>query len=118
MNHRHPRSRQPDPRDGLTRREQGIRKVSFTDQEFMRRGLRIVWRLARSQRELTCDDVRVRVPFRFLPAAPQSWAALMVNAAKAGYVRRTHRMAESGVASNHRRRVTVWRSHLNPRSAA
>lgn len=118
MKRRHPRSRQPDRRDGLTRREQGIRKVTATDHDFMQLALRIVWKIARRQRHLTCDEVRVRVPLRSLPVSPNSWAALFVNAAKAGYIRRTSANVESELASNHRRRITVWQSRLNPRKAS
>lgn len=94
----------------ITRKQRGIARCGYLDAPFMQAALRVVERKARALSLLTADDVRAAMAWRDQPRFPQSWAALWVNAARAGLVRRTNHTVESRVASNHRRRLTVWRS--------
>lgn len=99
---------------GRRLRERGIRDVTANDLEALTGLLARVRDIARERSRFTVDDVRdaAEAAGDELPRHPNGWAALFVNACKAGIIKPTREFPPSTRPSNHRRRVQVWVSQL------
>jgi hypothetical protein len=99
---------------GWRRREQGIRDVTANDLEALTGLLARVRDVASERRRFTVDEVRdaAEAAGDVLPRHPNGWAALFVNACKAGIIKPTREFPPSRRPSSHRRRVQVWVSQI------
>lgn len=99
-----------DAARGRQLRDEGVRQVTNNQLERMTRIAGILRELATRQEFLTSDDLRNAVPVEDWPRSPQAWGAAMRNAA--GVLEPAGPMEQSGLSSNHGRRILVWRSLL------
>lgn len=104
----------PPAAEAHRRRERGIRDVTANDLEALTGLLARVRDVARQRVRFTVDEVReaAEAAGDELPRHPNGWAALFVNACKAGIIKPTREFPPSQRPSNHRRRVQVWVSQI------
>ena len=95
---------------GETARDLAIARAEYAaSSEWRSEAMTVIYAVAKSQPNLTTDDVRDMLPEA---REPRAMGALMKNAAKEGWIRPLSTWALSRRPICHRRPVRVWQSLL------
>lgn len=97
-----------DPVQGQQLKADAIAQVeAHASEEWKAEALCAVQTIAQQFQEFTSDEV-----WRYVekPHEPRALGAVMVHAAKRGWIRKTNRTRESRIASQHRQPLRIWES--------